>query len=154
MALAQLARDTRGPAAHTTGETATLASESAAIDDLELLRRIGRGDAAAYRAFADRYLDRTVRFATRVAEVPIRHAQAVERAGSSIFRHALSAAFAAALMVAFGVAAGAFSGGDAEDGSSVAEATSAEPAVEAGAEDDGWDDLTAIAFAEELGQEP
>lgn len=66
MALAPLARDTRGPAACTTGETAILSTESAAIDDLELLGRIGRGDAGAYRAFADRHLGRTVRFATRL----------------------------------------------------------------------------------------
>lgn len=89
----------------------------------------------------------------RVAEIPIRHAHAAKRPGGWFFQHAFSAALVGALVAALGVLAGAVSG-EPEDGSTQADAAQTEPDAAAQGEDDGWDDLTAIAFAEDLAQEP
>jgi RNA polymerase sigma-70 factor (ECF subfamily) len=81
MALPELARDPRGPAPHASGDTTTLSTDSLeSSDDVELLRRIGRGEAAAYRAFADRHLERTLRFAARLLADPVEAEDAVQDA--------------------------------------------------------------------------
>lgn len=81
MTLPELARDSRGPAPRASGDAATLSTNSLATsDDVELLRRVGRGEAAAYRVFADRHLERTLRFAARLLGDPVEAEDAVQDA--------------------------------------------------------------------------
>jgi RNA polymerase sigma-70 factor, ECF subfamily len=55
----------RSPAPAKTGPV-TSSAVSADVDETDLMRRIGSGDAQAYRAIADRYFPKVFRFATRV----------------------------------------------------------------------------------------
>jgi RNA polymerase sigma factor (sigma-70 family) len=60
-------RPTRETHAGRSMETAaTLTEHFENVDDVELLSRIGRDDAAAYRALSERYLLRVVRFSARL----------------------------------------------------------------------------------------
>lgn len=61
------ARATRGSASCTPGAQSSLSSQELdAADDVVLLQGIGQGDAGAFRRFAERHLDRCVRFAARL----------------------------------------------------------------------------------------
>jgi RNA polymerase sigma-70 factor (ECF subfamily) len=81
MALPELARDSRGPAPCASGDAATLSTNSLTTSsDVELLQRVGRGEAAAYRVFADRHLERTLRFAARLLGDSVEAEDAVQDA--------------------------------------------------------------------------
>lgn len=90
----------------------------------------------------------------RVAEIPIRHARDATRVGAWPWRVVLGGAFAGALVMLAGVYLGA-AGAD-EDATGVATAgvvaSDATTTVDTDT-DDGWDDLTTVAFADHYGEE-